>query len=360
MSPSRSPSQLAKIGLVGLAAIVLVVVASLNIQRLPIIGQGTTFRADFSDASGLVKGEAVRVAGIKVGTVTDVALKGDKVRVSFTVKGVPLGRSSSAGIALQTLLGQHYLDLTPSGGGDLAPGSVIPLSRTSTPINIVPAFDRLTTETDQVDTDQLAQAFDVLAKTLSDTAPQVAPTLKGLARLSETINTRDDAINELFKRASTVSGTVAARDNQLGDLLTDTSNVLTVLDQRRAVITQVIDGTSALSRQITGLVSDEDPQIGNTLTKLDNVLKLLETDRDEIDEVIKGANLYAREFTNVGGSGRWFDSVIKLPSDYSLCRTDNAPPTLSRLLDPLLSALNQSVNHSSQPCLPLGPATGAP
>lgn len=364
MSVPRTDAQLVRIAVIGLLLMAVVFTLAINFQRLPLLGNGTEYRAEFTDAAGLVPGEEVRVAGIKVGTVTDLKLatggSGAHVVVTFTVKGIDLGTATTAGIEVKTLLGQHYLSLAPAGSGTLAKDAVIPLSRTTTPVNIVPAFQQLTTETQQIDTAQVSKAFDVLATTLSRTAPQMTQTLRGLSRLSESITSRDAQIHTLFERTSQVSGIVAARDQDIAQLLTDTNTVLAELDRRRATITSIINGTGALARQLSGLVSDNRNQLAPALAKLNGVLAVLRANRANLDQALRVAAVYGREFVNVGGSGHFFDTTIKAPHGLALCENGNLPVGLGAILDPILSALNKAQNNSTKPCLPVGPAAVTP
>ncbi len=360
MSVARTDSQLVRIAVIGLALMAIAFTLAINFQRLPLVGGGAGYQAEFTDASGLVPGEEVRVAGIKVGTVTDIELGHARAVVSFTVKGVDLGTSTTAGIEVKTLLGQHYLSVTPAGGGKLDEGAVIPLERTSTPVNIVPAFQQLATQAGEIDTEQVAAAFDALSETLSTTAPEMTQTLRGLSRISRAVTTRDAQIRALFDRTSFVSGVVAERDQDIARLLTDTSTVLAELDRRRDTITRIIDGTGALSRQLTGLVHDNEGQLGPTLTTLNRVLAVLRKNRANLDEAIRVGAVYGREFSNVGGSGRWFDASIKVPQGIGVCTTPGLPGPISSLIGGILGQLNQTVNGSDKPCLPLGPAAVTP
>src|SRR3979490_3282463 len=133
------------IALIGIALIVLGIVAALNSDNLPIVGGGTTYTADFSEAAGLQVKNDVRIAGVKVGNVSDIALDGDKVKVSFKVKNAWLGDKTSAAIKIKTLLGQKYLALDPQGQNTLDPGVTIPRERTMAPYDVVNAFRYLTT-----------------------------------------------------------------------------------------------------------------------------------------------------------------------------------------------------------------------
>ncbi|WP_370248967.1 MCE family protein [Nocardioides sp.] len=345
------------IAIVGVLAITLLLTVAMAWQRLPFVDRTLTYRAEFTDAAGLVPGEEVRVAGVKVGTVRDLRLDGARVVVEFTVAhDVPLGARTEAGIEVKTLLGQHFLSVRPAGDGTLAEGSLIPLARTRTPVNIVPAFNDLADATARTDTDAVAAAFDSLSATLRRTAPELDGALTGLGRLSSSITRRDTEIRSLFDRAERVVGTVAARDEDLADLLTASEEVLTVLDDRRDVVRGIIGRTRALAARLRGLVDDNEAVLGPALRDLDTVLSVLRAHEQDLEQMLTYAAPYAREFTNVGGTGEWFDSTLKAPRGFAICTTGDSTAPDGGLLDPLLSALNQGVTGSAEPCLPLGPA----
>lgn len=354
---SLTERNLVRIAVTGLTLISVVFLMALNFQRLPLVGGGETYRAAFTDASGLVPGEEVRVAGIKVGTVTGLELEGTHVVVEFTVEGLRLGRRTTAQIEVKTLLGQHYLSLAPDGGGELAEGAEIPLARTSTPLNIVPAFQRLADTTDRIDTDQVAAAFDALSEVLDATAPEVRDTLRGLSRLSYSVSSRDEQIQQLFARAKKVSGVVAARDKDLAQMISSTGAVLRVLNERRETISRIISGTKALSTQLVGLVKDNRAQLRPALDKLGEILDVLRANEKQIDQTITYATVYGREFNNVGGTGRWFDATIKVPRGLAACLSGAGGPAFG-LLDSTLSQLNQTLSGSTTPCIPFGLSAG--
>lgn len=75
------------IGIIGIAVTGALVLGALNYDKLPGVAGGTTYQAMFSEAAGLSPGDQVMVAGVNVGTVSDVRLDGPQVRVTFTVGG---------------------------------------------------------------------------------------------------------------------------------------------------------------------------------------------------------------------------------------------------------------------------------
>src|SRR5215218_7496134 len=72
------------------------------------------YKAEFVDATGVVKGDDIRIAGVKVGTVKDVEIV-DRTRalVTFSVEdSTTLSRATHASIRYRNLVGQRYISLT--------------------------------------------------------------------------------------------------------------------------------------------------------------------------------------------------------------------------------------------------------
>jgi phospholipid/cholesterol/gamma-HCH transport system substrate-binding protein len=348
----RNPVPLA---VIGITVVVTLLALAFNFQRLPLVGQGPTYHAELSDASGLRTGDDVRMAGVKVGDVTGVDIDGGHVVADFTVKDASFGERTKASVELLTLLGQHYLSLEPDGRGQLDAGATIPLARTSTPMNVQPTLENLTSTVGQIDVPSVTRAFDSLSATLADAGPQLRPALDGISALSRTVASRDTQLGELFAKARGVTGALASRSGQLGPLVGSTNQVLEVLHQRKDTIHEVLTGVRGLSAQLTGLVRDNEAQLGPALGRLREVTEVLQRNDRQLDQILSTLPVYVREFTNVVGAGRWFDMALHLPRGFGVCDTGAAGP-LSAVLSPALSQANQLFNNSSAPCLPLGPA----
>ena len=120
MKPFRERNQ-TMIGAIGIVVILVMMVAAFKADKLPIIGAGDIYYANFSEVGGLHAGNEVRVAGVAVGNVDEIELEGDHVKVTFKLdKGTDLGSSTAAEIKVRTLLGATYLGLVPAGSGELA------------------------------------------------------------------------------------------------------------------------------------------------------------------------------------------------------------------------------------------------
>jgi phospholipid/cholesterol/gamma-HCH transport system substrate-binding protein len=319
------------IGIIGIVAILALLFLSFNANALPFIGGGSIYHADFADGGGLKSGDDVRIAGVKVGKVSSVALKGAMVRVGLQVNtSATIGAESRADIKIKTLLGQKYVALTPAGGGKLR--GDIPVSRTTTPLDVTQAFIGLGERAGAIDTKQLATAFDTLAATFKDTPPYVHESLRGLQRLSTSIASRDNQLKALLADANTVTNTLAQRNAEIAKLIDDSNLILTTVYQQRVVIHNLLVDTAAVSQQLSGLVRDNRAIIGPALANLEQTLVILQRNQDNLDEAIHLSAPFIRDFTDVLGNGRWFETVLwNLPSGaaqgcLSAAQTKICPP----------------------------------
>ncbi len=304
---SRNPIP---IGIAGIVVIALGLTVAMFSDDLPIIGGGTSYSAEFSEAAGLTADDEVRIAGVKVGKVTDVELDHDKVVVTFKVKDAWVGDDSSAAIKIKNVLGQKYLAVEPDGSDVLDPAIAIPRSRTIAPYDVLEAFRGLAETTNAIDTTQLAQSFEVIAETFGDTPDDVKGALTGLQQLSQTISSRDQQLATLLSNTREISDTLADRDAEVVKLLQDGNLLLEEIGKRRDAISALLEGTQELAKELTGLVDDNQQQLGPVLESLDQLTGMLQRNQDALGEGIKNMAPFVRLFNNAVGSGRWFDNYI--------------------------------------------------
>lgn len=101
---------------------------SIKLGRLEVVGgQAYEIQADFDSASGLKPGAAVEIAGVGVGRVKTIRLRGDRAAVSLAIwNGERLHSDAIASIKTRGVIGEKFVALSPGGAGDvLKPGDTI-------------------------------------------------------------------------------------------------------------------------------------------------------------------------------------------------------------------------------------------
>jgi phospholipid/cholesterol/gamma-HCH transport system substrate-binding protein len=113
---------------IGILTIAAIVIAALLIFSLTgsrgFFWQRYTLKTRFPNAAGLAAGSPVRVAGVQVGSVKEVALAGDQVDVVFDVNKAVRSRITDKSVAFLgsvSLLGTSAVDITPATFGTPIP-----------------------------------------------------------------------------------------------------------------------------------------------------------------------------------------------------------------------------------------------
>lgn len=114
-----------KIGLLTIAAIIIAAVLIFSLTGSKgFFWQRYTLKTRFPNVAGLAAGSPVRVAGMQVGSVSDIQFSGEQVDVIFEVSKGVRGRiteKSTAFLGSVSLLGSSAVDITPSTIGTPIP-----------------------------------------------------------------------------------------------------------------------------------------------------------------------------------------------------------------------------------------------
>ncbi|ALG85797.1 MlaD family protein [Gordonia phthalatica] len=297
------------IGAMGLLILIMAAVSSFYLKDLPLVGAGARYTAVFDEAAGLKAGNEVRVAGVKVGEVTDVSLNRDKVDVKFTANNTWIGNQTQASIQIKTVLGQKYLALNPKGT-DLADPSE-PLTDTVSPYDVIEAFGDAADQIENVDTDKVAESLRALSHAFSGTnSKDISSSLTGISRLSNTIASRDAEVQKLLKATKDSSKILADRNEEFTKLIAGTGVLLKELNNRQKDISALLASTTSLSKALTGIVRDNEKQLGPALDSLKGVTDLLTRQNKNVRDTITYMAPFYRLYANVLGNGRWFEATV--------------------------------------------------
>ena len=165
-------------------------------------GSGTTYKAVFSNASMIEKGDDVRVAGVSVGEVKKVEhYDRTEALVTFRVKsGVPLTTASRAEIRFLNLVGDRYLALEEGADADakaLEAGDTIPIEQTKPALDLTVLFNGFQPLFQALNPKQVNDLSMNLVQVLQGEGGTVQGLLEKTASLTNTLADRDELIGSV-------------------------------------------------------------------------------------------------------------------------------------------------------------------
>ncbi len=290
-------------------------------------GDDRRWTAELTHASGLSTGDEVRVAGVPVGTVTEIELDGAVARVRFEVdEGVDMTDDATASVKLATLLGRTYLEVVP-GSGRAATDRTIPSDRTTPAYTI----SQLVTDTEAVvgglDVGTLDAAVDAGTRMLDAVEPAtMTAALDGTVRLADVVSGQDAELRRLLDLVASVTSTVTGQSDQIAGLIDDAAVVSQLVVDRRDTLRSLVTAGQQAVTDLDALASTNRTSLTDVLAQLDGVLEVMQANTDQLDLTLERLPAMSRYFANATGNGPWIDvySPYFLLPDTLVCVLDGA------------------------------------
>ncbi|MGB6206584.1 MCE family protein, partial [Mycobacterium sp.] len=268
------PTNRVRIGLLGTTVLVLIVAVGQSFTSAPMLFASPSYYGQFTDTGQLNKGDKVRVTGVEVGKVEGMAIDGDHVVIKFSLGSNTIGTESRLAIKTDTVLGKKVLEIEPRGTQILRPGGKLPLGQSTTPYQIYDAAFDVTKAAAGWNIDTVKQSLNVLSQTIGQTYSHLSPALDGLAKFSDSIGKRDEAITHLLAQANKVASVLGDRSEQINRLLVNAKTLLAAFNERGQAIDTLLGNISALSAQVQNFVNDN-PNLNTVLEQLRSISDVL-------------------------------------------------------------------------------------
>jgi phospholipid/cholesterol/gamma-HCH transport system substrate-binding protein len=296
-------------------------------KNIPFTSHGYEVKATFGNAVNIATKSPVRIAGVNVGKVTTKEAAGDNTVVSFTVdnEGRPIHEDASAQIRPRLFLeGNWFVDLDPGtpGSPEMEAGGSIPITRTSTSVqvgdvlrtlqiperaNLQKLLDGLGTGLNKKPTAEEDLTFEpsvqglsggealnlaylsgekaargtaiVNQATLGEEPNDLGNLLRGLSRVTGTVNKRGDDLQGFVINFETFTGALAAESGNLSATIRELGPTLQIARTSLTSLNNALPALRGFAIAITPGIN-EIPRTIRVATPFTNQLKALLTDRE--------------------------------------------------------------------------------
>jgi len=244
---------------------------------IPLKPKGYRVSASFAEASQLAKEADVRISGVPVGKVKQIAPDAKTGRSLVTMeleaRYSPIPSDARAMLRQKTLLGETYVELTPGTeraktvpeGGRLPEGSV---AETVELDEILRTFDPETRAAFQEWTQTQAQAIGPHGRDLNDALGNLGPFAEDASVLVDILNRQEPAVTRLISNSGVVFEALSERGGQLRDLIENSNRVFETTAQRDRELQETFVALPTFEREsrqtvdrLTQFARDTDPLV---------------------------------------------------------------------------------------------------
>lgn len=223
------------------------------------------------DAASVRAGETVRIAGIVVGTVKDLAIESDQIRVRTSVnRHAFIGDQSQVQVRMLTVVGGYYVTIIPLGKTPLG-ARPIPKERVTMPYSLMQALTDTTKITEHVAPRPIKASIDQLQQGLRGTnVDSVAAVLNAGNSIADTLDRQRGELSKILQLSDEYIDSLANYRDKLQYYIRRVS----ILEQ-----TLIMYG-KRFAEGISG--------VGALFESLDSVVRLYYTHREDFIEKVHG------------------------------------------------------------------------
>ena len=299
-------------------AIILVIPVTLLVKDLGFEQPNGTYevKAELSDASGLVPNSNVKIGGVDAGLITELDLTEDDTAMLTMVLDPGSGQIGSGATAAArpvNLLGEKYVDLEVGDLKDPQPsGTLIPMERTSTPVEIDDALNILEPGVRARLRILINEAGIMLAGRGADfngLLEELPPAIDELAGLVQEAQSETERMGLLIEQGDRVLASISGDREDLGKLVDNAANALEVTASRREELGQTFSDAPQALTELTHTLNE----LGVTAGRLEPTARHLAQTADPLHETFE----QLPEFANAA------EGALKTASDVA--------PDLTRL-----------------------------
>jgi phospholipid/cholesterol/gamma-HCH transport system substrate-binding protein len=278
-------------------------------------GEQVTYKAQFTDVAGLVEGDEVRIAGVRVGQVVGIGLGEATDRPVAEVElevsaDVPLPSAVEATIKYRNLVGQRYISLTEgegSGGETLDEGDVIPLARTTNALDLTVLFGGFQPLLQALSPADMNRVSFEIIQVFQGESGTMESLLAHVGSLTNSLADRDDVIGSVIENLTTVMGTLAARDQQLSDLVVSLQQFVTGLASDRDAIFDSLQTIDELAVSTSGFLEEARAPLAADIRAVGELSNNLADTGDLVERFLQTAPAKLDLTTRTAINSSWFN-----------------------------------------------------
>jgi phospholipid/cholesterol/gamma-HCH transport system substrate-binding protein len=268
-------------------------------KHIPFTSYGYEVKATFTNSANIALKSPVRIAGVEVGKVISTERDGDATTVTFTVdnSGRPIHKDAFASIRPRIFLeGNFFLELDPGSPSspELASGGTIPISHTSTAVQIDEVLSALQSPV-RADLGRLLEGYGnalTHEPTASEDLTQL-PQVQGLSG-GQALNKVFEYGGEAGKYSSQVTQALTGtQPHDLAKLVAGAGRTFNAFAANQQELQGLIDNFNVF----TGALANQSENLSTTIGLLAPTLQTAHTSLVSLDKSLPPLRTYAIELT---------------------------------------------------------------
>lgn len=319
------------------AAIVAVLVLSIVYIYSSVLGGSVLSKprrvtVELSETGGLYAGSGVSYRGVRVGSVSDVALRGDHVVATVRLNAdAAVPSDAAAKVRRLSPAGEQYLDLQPQreGGPFLADGAHITAARTDVPASVAETLIGIDDLMTQVDDEALHTILTELHAAFAR-PDDLGRVLSSSLNLVDTLDSVWPEMLRLLRNSRVVLGTVESQADELEQFARDFRDVGAWLEDFNPTLRRGIRTFPDSTRELQSFTDFVIKALPPLLAQFDRLMGVFATHDPHLRELLEQFPLGFQGLTPSFATGRLLTNVLIAPNQVCPYGVTDTNPQLGK------------------------------
>ena len=271
-------------------------------------------KAEFTDATGILNGDPVKIAGVDVGKVVSFEVTEGHAIVTMEISSeADLPKNVLAEIRFRNLLGQRIVNLArpdvPSSE-PLLDGDTIPSVNTKPALDLSVVFNNLRPLIQSTDPEEINLVARAVVEVFEGREGDVAKILGNLGEVTKELAAKDQRLarlvtdlDELTKVLNGQSGSIRTGINRFGELMESLADTTPTIER-------VIDQLDGASGKFGNILARNRANLDQELDDLNTILTIVSEELGPLDVIAKNLKELLLATARSQSYGKWWNLYV--------------------------------------------------
>jgi len=270
--------------------------------------------AQFTDATGILNGDPVKIAGVEVGKVVGFEVDGGEATVTLEIEeDVDLPANSMIDIKFLNLLGQRVINiLEPEvpAAKKLEDGATIPVTNTRPALDLSVVFNNLRPLIQSTNPEEINTVSRAILKIFKGREGDLAGILGNVGDLTKTLADRDQRLARLVVDLDQVTGILNDQKSNLRASLDEFTQFMETLADLTPQLERTIDNLTEASGKFGNLIERNRDNIEQDLSDLAVLLEIVNDNLGPLDRIAKNLKEVLLSTARSHHYGKWYNLYV--------------------------------------------------
>lgn len=271
-------------------------------------------KAEFTDATGVLRGDPVKIAGVEIGKVTGFEVDEGTATIDMEIQeDVDIPTNATVDIKFLNLLGQRVVNiLEPDdpASESLADGATIPVAQTRPALDLSVVFNNLRPLIQSTNPEEINTVSRAILKVFKGREDEFAGILGNVGELTKTLADRDQRLARLVEDLDDVTVILNDQKGNIKASLKEFTEFMETLAELTPQIERTVDNLTIASGKFGNLIENNRVNLERDLQDLATLLAIVNDNLGPLDRIAKNLKEVLLSTARSQGYGKWYNLYV--------------------------------------------------